>query len=502
MPTLLQPGQSMRRRTLAFTKAIACVALATCAPERVSAHTDASGPHDALALTPCRMDGVQRPLRCGIHTVFENRRLGRGRTLPLKVVLIPAGQPHPEQGPVFYLAGGPGETATELADYVIGLGDADAHDVVLVDERGTGDGHRLDCPRPASRDAQANLKAPFDPAAARACSRELERHYDLSQYTTANFVEDLDDVRRALGYDKINIDAGSFGTYAAQMYIRRHGDHVRSAYLASLVTLSNRVPLDHARNAQEGLDHLFAECERDAACHDAYPHLADDFASIVKKLREQPVRTTVDDPVTHAATEVSLTEAIFTDAVRVLMYHDTRIVPLLIEQAKAGDFQPFAKAGLDAARGIYGGLRAGLNFAIVCNEFTRRIRPEDVEPATRGSYFGTWRVNSQMALCSEWPKTEVPRDWFEPFRSTVPVVLVSGDVDPGSRPSGADDAKSSFPNAVSIVVPGGAHVPDNECTKSVRRQLFENGATKTLDLGCVATMKAAAFRMRTPDSSP
>jgi pimeloyl-ACP methyl ester carboxylesterase len=480
---------SVVSKTAAFVLVAACMAVSAA-----SADEPASAPDKAIALTPCRVEGVQQPARCGIYKVFENRRLARGRTLPLKVVVISAKHPHPEQGPVFYLAGGPGETATELADYVVDLGDADEHDLVLVDERGTGEGHRLDCPRPAS-DAKGGLRSPFDPDAARACSRELAKRFDLSQYTTANFVEDLDDARRALGYDTINIDAGSFGTYAAQMYIRRYGDHVRSAYLASLVTLSNRVPLDHARHAQEGLDHLFAECERDAACRGAYPHVADDFAALVKKVREQPVRVAVPDPETHTKAEVTLTEASFTDAVRVMMYHDTRSVPYLIEQAKAGDFGPFAEAAYKANHGIYGGLRAGLNFAIVCNEFTRRIRPDDVDPATRGSVFGAWRVKSQMKLCNEWPKTDVPGDWYEPFRSSVPAVLVSGDVDPGSRPSGGEEVKSYMPNAVTIVIPGGAHVPDNDCTREVRRELFEKGTTKSLDLGCVAAMKAAPFRL-------
>ena len=162
------------------------------------------------------------------------------------------------------MAGGPGETATELAAFVIDRGDADVHDIVLVDERGTGDGHRLDCKSPGSDDnLEGYLNGPFDPAAARACRDELAKKYDLSQYTTPNFADDIDEVRAAMGYDKININAGSFGTYAAQIYMRRHGEHVRSAYLTSLVPLSNRVPLYHAQGAQWGLDQLFKECDED-----------------------------------------------------------------------------------------------------------------------------------------------------------------------------------------------------------------------------------------------
>src|SRR6478672_3995271 len=85
-----------------------------------------------VTLTPCHVEGVKEELRCGVYNVFENRRTRTGRKLPLKIVLIPARHPHPDQGPVFYMAGGPGEAATELADLVMSWGDTDEHDVVLV----------------------------------------------------------------------------------------------------------------------------------------------------------------------------------------------------------------------------------------------------------------------------------------------------------------------------------------------------------------------------------
>src|SRR6266513_5311727 len=193
-----------------------------------------------VTLTPCHVEGVKEELRCGVYNVFENRRTRTGRKLPLKIILVHARQPPPDQGPIFYMAGGPGEAATELADLVIGWGDADEHDVVLVDERGTGDGHRLDCRSRGSDDnLEAYLNGPFDTAAARACRDELQKKYDLSQYSTPNFADDIDEGRAAMGYDKINLNAGSFGTYAAQIYIRRDGEHARTAYLTSLVNLSD-----------------------------------------------------------------------------------------------------------------------------------------------------------------------------------------------------------------------------------------------------------------------
>ena len=109
----------------------------------------------------CHVPGVKDELRCGVYEVFENRRTQKGRKLPLKIVVIPARQPHPERGPVFYMAGGPGESATESAALVTTWGDADEHDVVLVDERGTGEGNRLDCEsRNSDNDLEAYLNGP------------------------------------------------------------------------------------------------------------------------------------------------------------------------------------------------------------------------------------------------------------------------------------------------------------------------------------------------------
>jgi pimeloyl-ACP methyl ester carboxylesterase len=369
----------------------------------------------------------------------------------------------------------------------------------LVDERGTGEGHRLDCPSRISDDnLEAYLNGPFDPAAARACRDELQRKFDLTQYSTPNFVEDIDEIRGAMGYNKINLSGGSFGTYAALIYMRRHPDRVRTAYLSSLVPLSNRVPLYHAEAAQLALDELFKECDEDTACHAAYPRLRENFAALLEKVRKAPVLTSVRHPITGARTEIHLTERAFGDALRVMMYHNpgAHEIPFLIEQATAGDFSPFAEAALRANRDIYSGGNMGLHYAITCNEFVSRIRPQEVEPATRGSFLGSWRVRDQMAACQDWPKTELPNDYFKPFRLDTPALLVSGEADAtGSGGRWGKEVASFMPNAVHVMVPGAGHTPDNDCTRSVRHALFRSGTTKGLDLGCIAEQQRPRFKL-------
>jgi pimeloyl-ACP methyl ester carboxylesterase len=452
----------------------------------------------AIQLTSCRLPDVAESLKCGVHEVYENRQTLRGRKLPLKVIVIPARRPHLEQGPIFYLTGGPGETDADMAADLVRGPERENHDVVLVDERGTGDGHRLDCPSPGSDDnIQGYFKGPYDPEALKKCAAELSRTHDLTQYTTANFADDLDEVRQAMGYDRINLEAGSFGTYAAMTYIRRHGEHVRSAYLSSLVVLENKVPLNHARAAQEGLDALLRQCETEPSCRGAYPGVRADIAELLMRLGEHPVSTWVRHPVTGLRTPVQLDATAFADGLRTVLYAAAAAhgLPLLIAKAKAGDFGAFAERAMGASRNIYGGLRMGLSLLVTCNEFVARIRPEEIEPAVRGTFLGDWRVRAQMAVCREWPRTKLPADYLTPFHSPVPVVLISGEMDPASRPYWGEVAARSLPNSTQIVVPGGAHVPENSCVSDVREQLFANGSVKGLNLDCVARMRPLPFNL-------
>jgi pimeloyl-ACP methyl ester carboxylesterase len=80
----------------------------------------------------------------------------------------------------------------------------------------------------------------------RACRRDLEKRADLKLYTTALSVDDVDDVRAALGYDRINVQGGSYGSFAALEYMRRHRSNVRTAVLEGVVPPDARLPLSFA----------------------------------------------------------------------------------------------------------------------------------------------------------------------------------------------------------------------------------------------------------------
>jgi pimeloyl-ACP methyl ester carboxylesterase len=451
-----------------------------------------------LELQPCRVPGLDEDLRCGTFHVPENRRTGQGRTLPLKVIVIPARSQRPGE-PIFFLSGGPGQAATADAAYLATAWERQNHDVVLADMRGTGEGHRLDCQLGSDDELQAYLVPIFfEGSRFSACREELEKKADLTQYTTPIAMQDLDEVRQALGYGKIHLEGGSYGTRAGLTYLRMYGQNVRSALLSGLVPLSNRSPLFHAAAAQRSFEQLVAECAAEASCHAAYPDPKGDLAAILQSLREKPARVQVTHPVTHTPAQLTLSEPAFTDGLRVMLYSAERgrMVPLLLRRAREGDFTPFAEAALQSSRNLRDALRFGLLLSVTCSEDVLRIRPEEVEKETAGSFIGSHRVRGQMAACAEWPRAQVPEDYFRPFTSEVPVVLVSGNLDPVTPPQWAEEARKSLPNSLHVVTPGG-HTSGNPCVDSIGSQLFERGTVQGLDTSCVAALRNPPFVLPT-----
>ncbi|HEX8233881.1 MAG TPA: alpha/beta fold hydrolase [Caulobacteraceae bacterium] len=455
---------------------------------------DSAASQPRLRLAPCSIAGVEGPLECGTLTVAENRATGRGRMLPLKVVVARAKSPQPRE-PIFILSGGPGQAATDAVGGFTGGPQQQEHDIVFMDLRGTGEGHRLACRTATDENLQGYLEPLFNERELiRACRAELEKSADLTQYTTPISMQDLDDLRRALGYGKINLLGGSYGSRTGIVYMRMYPQHVHAAVLMSLAPLSSRAPLHFAKAAQGAFEALVEDCRAEPACKAAYPDPHGDIAAILAALKREPARVQVRHPATGAPAEVTLTPSAFGDGLRVMLYSSEtgRQVPLLLQRARAGDYRPFAEAALAANRGARNSLALGLTLSSSCPEDTARIRPEEVETATAGSFIGDYRVRAQMAACELWPKGKMPADYFREFPTTVPTLLVSGRLDPVTPPERGEDARRLLPNSLHIVTPG-SHSEAGDCVGAIGLELFRTGSVKGLDTSCVGKLKMPPF---------
>ncbi|ATQ43544.1 alpha/beta hydrolase [Caulobacter mirabilis] len=458
-----------------------------------------------IDLTPCPVEApaegdrpaLRETARCGRFVVPENRALPNGRQLSLKVIVLPARSSKPLE-PVFVLAGGPGQPATELTADFIRSGYREDRDVVLMDTRGTDAETGLACDLGGSdADPQGYLQPIFaEGVAYAACRAQLAARADLTQYAIPLAMQDLDDLRRALGYEQVVLDGGSFGTRYARAYIRQYGRHVRAAILSGLVPIENRAPLYHADAAQKALDGLIAQCAAEPACHAAYPDIRGDLAAVQTRLRAGPVVVRAAHPATEAPVDVRLSDAAFADGLRVMLYSDERArqVPLLLRRAREGDLRPFAEAAMRSSRALKQSLRLGLLLSASCGEDVWRIRPGEVAAATRGRFIGDSRVRGQMAACSVWPRGTMPKDYYAPFHSDVPTLLISGDLDPVTPPAWGDTMGKTLVNSVHVVVPGG-HVPYVDCVIAMSRQFPSLARPTDLDRSCVAKMRRPAFAL-------
>ena len=433
----------------------------------------------------------------GSYAVFEDREAQSGRMIHLDLIILHATGNNPKPDPLFYLAGGPGQSNVQMARVYVESWIRQERDIVLVNVRGTGGDNDLQCVlHGGDENIQGYLEQPFDVEEFQKCKEKLEKEFDLTKYATPMAMDDLNDVRKALGYEKINLMGTSGGTRSSLVYMRRHPETVRSAILIGVAPLALRNPLYHPWGAQHALDLLFEECSEDSACGKAFPNLEEEFWTVLERFDDGPVKVKIAHPVSEEIIEVSLSCDAFTEAIRSMMYSMrlSREVPLYIHQAFLGNFRPITEMAVGMERGSQAGLSLGLLLCVVCSGDVVRIRAEDVLRETKGSYRGDVRVRSQMAVCDIWPKAELPKNYGDPVSVDVPVLLFSGTMDPATPPRWGEEAARHLPNSVHVVVPG-AHGVYGRCTDSIMREFLSRGSAKGIDTSCVQSMTLSPFRI-------
>src|ERR1051325_2884194 len=246
-----------------------------------------SAASQGLSLNPCS-EGPMKAARCGTLIVPEDPARANGRTIALRVVVVPALSPTPGAAPLFHLDGGPGVAASGAAGFYLGPGSdyRRTRDVVLVDQRGTGGSSALRCPA-LERRSPLDEYEPVEEVAQ--CRRELEARTDLGLYSTESAAADLDRVRAALGYDRIDLWALSYGPRLAQVYLKSFGAHVRSAVLMGFAPLDYKAPLFHAAAAQRVLDLVLDGCQLDPDCAARYPDLRGEWRDLLGRLDRGPI---------------------------------------------------------------------------------------------------------------------------------------------------------------------------------------------------------------------
>lgn len=459
----------------------------------------------SLSLKACEQPGLQGKAECGSFEVFEDR-VKKGRRIALNVVVLRATKLEKAEGALFFFAGGPGDAATRNA---AGLGGylapvRERRDLVFVDQRGTGRSHPLECTLFDPAELQSYLGEFLPLPAVKRCRAELSRDADLALYTTSIAAEDVDELRASLGYDKIDLMGGSYGTRAALVYLRQHGDRVRSAYLGGVAPTTDPLPQDFPADAQRALDGVLGECATDASCRGAFPDVKGDARRLFERLAQGAVEVEVAHPATGALVKVRLDHDLAAEAIRYLLYTpaEAGLVPAVVHAGAAGEMTALAEYALFNRRELVGAMGVGMYLSVTCAEDLPFVDPKTAAKAAAGSFLGDYRWRHQRAACEAWVRGGLPEGYRQPVTSDVPVLLVSGQWDPATPPAAGDAVAKHLPNSLHVVVPHGAHGLDGlvggDCIDKLTLAFFDKGTTKGLETACVAKVARAPFPTSLP----
>ena len=442
----------------------------------------------AGVLLDCDVPGVPGPARCGSVTVPENRD-NPGRTLALNVVVLEPTGPTRDADPLVPLQGGPGQPAVPMADFYARLFAAvrRTRAIVLVDVRGTGKSNPLNCEFDSDASLRSTDLLPLD--AVRACRAALERHADLTRYTTPDIADDLEDVRRALGYTRWNLYGTSYGTRLALEYVRRHEASVRTMTLKAVVPPSMLIPFSYARDADAALQIAIDRCHADPGCRARAGDTRVHLAATIERLSRAPEEVRVMNREGREVT-VTMGPGLFADMIRNMMYGSQGTMDALprIRDAAAGELRSFAETVVRIKRSYSADTSIGLFLTVTCAEDVPFIDVEAVPSAVKGTFLGDFRIRQQIAACREWtPPSRLGRSQ-DAVVSDVPALLFSGDMDPVTPPRMGDEVVKTLRRGRHVVLLNNAHAlgASSACVTGLNAELLAGRPASTLSVACAA----------------
>lgn len=451
-----------------------------------------------LTLTACQLkqpnSALTTPAFCAKLPVPENPAEPASRRIDLALAIVKSESQVPDADLVTYLAGGPGQSAIqtypEMAPAFAPL--LKRHDVLLVDQRGTGSSHPLLCPE-AEKQMQAAAST-GSPIAQRAawiadCAREVQKASDPRYYTTTVAVGDLEAVRQALGAPKLDLVGVSYGTRMAQHYAAAYPDAVRSIVLDGVVP--NRLVLGQtfAATLDASLKLQVAACRKAPACNKAFGDWYATLYHLYAKLKTGPAPSvTFADPVTFEPVTRPVTADTLAGVVRLFSYSGATeaLLPLAVDAAAHGNYLPLMGQSKILTGDLSASIEGGMQLSVICTEDAPLLKPD---PEESGMLLGSL-VTDFLAECKAWPHGPMPKDFHAPFRSPIPTLLISGERDPVTPPAFADEVLRGLPNGRALVVDGMGHAEPMlaGCVPQLVDRFIDDLQPKKLDAACVARL--------------
>lgn len=446
-----------------------------------------------LSLEDCHIQGIRQQVQCGTYSTPENYAQPDGVKIDINFVVLPAIDNSKEKLPLMFLAGGPGQAAAELSAQIYsGFREIrKTRDLILIDQRGTGKSHPLQCADSLEIDPYSSMPEDFSIADIEECLAQLSG--DLSQYSSENSIRDFDAVREALGHEQVHIYGGSYGTRAGLVYMRMFPASLKSVVLDSVGPIEVPIGL-FGQSVEQSFVKLIENCQADNFCAQQYPDVAKEFAAISERLSLSPAKVEIAHPRLGSNIEFVISKDKFISAVQMQLYSmQTRsLIPLLIHQAYLGDYKPLAGLIAQSEGGM--GIYVGLHFNIVCNEDYPRISAEMKTADADNNFAKGMSLEMVGRACAAWPKYQPSEDFYQTVNADIPTLILSGQLDPVTPASNGEKSHANLPNSHHIISKNNAHiVASTVCGIKIVNEFLEKQIPNELDESCLAEIPDASF---------
>ncbi len=431
---------------------------------------------------------VTASARCGSLSVPENPAAPEGRQLELAYAVVPARASSAAADPVFFLAGGPGQSARDMLPFMRhALREINRErDLIFLDQRGTGESNPLTCDSDQAEEVW--LDASYEQMAEQINACRATWDADVRFYTTSDAARDLENLRAHYGFEQVNLVGGSYGTRLAQVYLRNYPDRVRTAILDGVVPTRLHLGSEHGLMLDRALGKLFDLCEGDPACSAAFPELTLAFDTLKDQFPnpDDGPQVLVTHPRRGEAVEMPFTRSTLAAALRFLAYSpQTQImIPYLVHEASTtGDPTRLASQAMIVTDQMADMIAIGLNFAVGCAEDWPGWPQMEGQA---GTLLGNSMKEVYDQICANWPRADVAEDFLEPFDSDTPILLLSGELDPVTPPSYGDEAAAQYSNSLHLVAQGRGHIVITEdCVGQIASQFVKAADLSSLDTECM-----------------
>ena len=479
---------------------------------------DARDEQGALAGVRFETAPAPFPLREGSDVLFGYLHVPEVRTDPgsrwiqVPVAILPSSSPDPSPDPLIWFTGGPGLSHVTSARYDRAIPYTADRDTILFDVRGTHYARpALQCPEWHALEEAGEEDPMAWAAAAKACQERLRLEgVDLNGYRTTEVAADVVDFCRVMGYERVNLMGGSYGTKIVQVLLRDRPELVRAAVLDSTLPLAVDWETEWYANQDEVLADLFSACASDPACAAAFPDLEARFWTTVATLDAEPLSfaelglVDVGDAgdvgdVGDVEQEETLDGRALLGLLEVERADDLAAFPLCADALARLDLQRFADR-LTAAPGR-SSYAMGVRMACWCAEeapfvdFDATARLYDAHPRLRG--FSSLVIEPEVCRALDLRPADPRED--RDVRSEHPVLFLSGGFDPATPARWSAELSSSFPNGHHVVFPAYGHVPSSNWADPCAQELvrtFLAAPHERPSAPCIGAFERLAFLLK------